>query len=95
MSTKVARNLTIKEMQDYYDRNNAGRCTYITRKAIEVWNPEVKTGEVKLPPELAGVFDGKVMTWDDVKQIRRKRQKEILAHKRSPYDKIQKEPLRR
>lgn len=93
MDTKATRNLTIEEMQDYYDRKYAGRGTYITRKALETWNPEVRAGEIKLPPELAGVSDGKVITWDEVKQRRRKRQKEILAEIRSPYDQIQKKPL--
>lgn len=93
MDIKVARNLTIKELQDYYDRLHAGRGTYITRKALETWNPKIRAGEIKLPPEFAGVSDGKVLTWDDVKQRRRKRQKEILARKRSSYDQIQKKPL--
>jgi len=89
----VAITLSIEEMQDYYDRNNAGRGTYIPRKAFYVWNPKVRSGEIILPPELAGVADGKVMTWADVKQSRRERQKEILALKRSNYDQIQRRPL--
>lgn len=93
MDTKVARKLKIKEMQDYYDRNHAGGGGYITRKGLERWNPEIREGKIKLPPEFACVYDGKVYTWADVMQLRRKRQKEILALKRTPYDQIQKKPL--
>lgn len=93
MDTKVAKNLTIKDMQDYYDTNGGGIGTYITRKAIEAWNPEVRSGEIILPPEFACVSDRKVYTWDDVKQRRRKRQKQILERKRKPYGLIQKKPL--
>lgn len=93
MDTKVARNLTIKEMQDYYDRHLVGRGTYITRKGLETWNPKIRAGEIILPPEFACVDDGKVYTWDEAKQLRRKRQKDILARKREPYGQIQKKPL--
>ena len=93
MSTVVIRNLTIKEMQDYYDRMHGGRGAYINRGGLETWNPQIRAGEIKLPPEFACVSDGKVLTWDDVKQGRRERQKAILEQKRSPYDQIQKKPL--
>lgn len=93
MDTKVARNLTIKEMQDYYDRIPGGRGTYITRKGYETWNPQIRNGEIILPPEFACVENGKVYTWYEVIQIRRKRQKDILERKRESYDLIEKKPL--
>lgn len=93
MGTVVIRNLTIKDMQDYYDRSHGGRGTHINRKAIETWNPKIRNGEITLPPEFAAVSYGKVLTWDDVKQRCRERQKELLEQKRSCYGQIQKEPL--
>lgn len=93
MSTIVIRNLTIKEMQDYYDRVHGGRGAYISRGALETWNPKIRDGEIKLPPEFACVSDGKVSTWDEVKQRCRERQKAILERKRSSYGQIQKKPL--
>lgn len=92
MSTVVKRKLTIKEMQDYY-RVHGGRGVSINRRALETWNPQIRRGEIKLPPELACVSDGKVFTWDEVIQSRRERQKEILEQKRSSYGQIQKKPL--
>lgn len=93
MTATVIRNLTIKDMRDYYDRVHGGRSTYINRKASEVWNPKIRNGEITLPPEFACVSDGKVFTWDDVKQKRKERQKEILKRKRSSRRQIQKKPL--
>ena len=93
MSNIVIRNLTVEEMQDYYDRVHGGRGAYINRGALETWNPQIRNGEIKLPPEFACVSEGKVFTWDDVKQKRRERQKEILKQKRSSYGQIQKKPL--
>ena len=89
----MARHLTIEEMQEYYDRSHGGRGTYVNRKALATWNLEIRSGEITLPSEFAGVSDGKVMTWRDVMQVRRERQKDILVTKRSCYDQVQKKPL--
>jgi len=94
MGTAVVKNLTIKEMQDYYDHVHGARGTYINRGGFESWNLEIKRGEVKLPPEFACVSDGQVLTWDDVKKYRRQRQKEILIQKRMGYrQNTEKKPL--
>ena len=89
----VTRNLTIKDMQNYYDRIPGGWGAYINRGALETWNPKIRAGEIKLPPEFACVFNGKVLTWEDVKQRRRERQKTLLEQKRSSYGRIQVKPL--
>lgn len=83
----------LKEMQDYYEKNHCGRGTYISRKALETWNPKIRRGEIELPADFACVDCGKVLTWDDVKQRRREWQKENLRRKRSSYGQIQKKPL--
>ena len=93
MSTVVIRSLTIKEMQDYYDRISGGRGTYINRGAFETWNPKIRAGEIKLPPEFACVSDGKVFTWAMVMERRRQRQVVKLEQRRSDYDVTYKKPL--
>jgi hypothetical protein len=84
--------LTIKDMQDYYDRIPV-RGNYINRKGLENWNPDIRAGKIKLPPEFACVDNGKVMTWEEVKQYRREQQKKILERKRASYNQVRKKPL--
>ncbi len=50
--------------------------TIITRKGLEHWSGR------KVPPELALMVDGKIVTWTEVMQNRRARQARILAAKR-------------